>query len=180
MKTLSLLTLCLLVPAAYAQERTATGPLQTEASWAALQNRIDATNGNVAALRIEVEAMKKCNNQKKIHAPQSADADADGCIPVQSHMHWNKVQSLSVAPPLPYGPTTVTIPASVSSIASACSSVGESPVQMDFCKVLGKTCYTAKAGTAAKQNCTGRGSGTGCNGTTTPAQAGNISVWQCM
>lgn len=80
MKTFPLLaTLCLLIPATFAQERTVGGPLQTEASWAALQNRIEATNGNVATLRADVDAMKKCNLMGKIHAPGVEGADANGC-----------------------------------------------------------------------------------------------------
>lgn len=83
MKTLPLLALCLLAPAAYAQERTASGNLATEASWAALQSRIDATNGNLATLRTDIDAMKKCNLQGKIHAPGTEGADQSGCKSVK-------------------------------------------------------------------------------------------------
>jgi len=78
-KTLPILALCLLLPTAYAQERTAAGNLATEASWAALQNRIDATNGNVNLLRADMEAMKRCAAKGKVHAPTASGVDGDGC-----------------------------------------------------------------------------------------------------
>lgn len=81
MKTLPLLAgLCLLLPAAYAQETTASGVLNQEASWQALQNRISATNGNVTVLRTDVNALLKCGKQKKMYAPD--ETGTYGCQPV--------------------------------------------------------------------------------------------------
>lgn len=59
-------SLSLLNPAGNAQERTAAGNLATEASWQALQSRIDATNGNVAVLRTDMNAILKCGKENKV------------------------------------------------------------------------------------------------------------------
>jgi len=173
MKILPLLALlALLIPAAHAQESTATSPLATEASWSALKSLTEQANNNARTAHIRLDQMEKCNNQKKLYAPKAEGADADGCISVQTHMHWNRIQLIGVAASSFYN--KVTVPASISSAHPACGSVGEKPVQMNFCTTLGRTCYTTVAPTSS---CSNIGSGTGCNGTST---SGNISVWQCM
>lgn len=66
--TFAILLICLtgISPVTHAQEATASGALNTQASWSALQNMLTATNGNVSLLRIDVNAMKVCGAQKKI------------------------------------------------------------------------------------------------------------------
>lgn len=170
MKTLPLLALCLLVPATYAQERTASGALTTEASWTALKNLTEQANGNAQNALTLANAIRKCGDQKKLYGPGATGADADGCVSVQTHMHWNKVNSAGWT--VYQSGNQATIKAIIA--YPLCANVGEKPVQMNFCQTLSKTCYTR---TEAKMNCTNRGSGTGCNGNPTP---GNVSLWTCM
>jgi len=56
------------VAGGHAQERTAGGNLQTEASWSALKTLVDRTQGNIDLVRIELNAMQKCNDQKKLYS----------------------------------------------------------------------------------------------------------------
>ena len=79
MKILFLATL-LLVPAAYAQERTATGPLQTEASWAALKNLTEQANTNAQAAHIRLNQIETCAKEQKLYSPSTTGADEHGCI----------------------------------------------------------------------------------------------------
>jgi hypothetical protein len=76
---------------AAAQERTAGGNAQQEASWSALTSLINKTDGDVKVLRIELNAMKDCNSKGMIYAPQTAGADGQGC------------KAVSAKPTLDYG-----------------------------------------------------------------------------
>jgi hypothetical protein len=51
-----------------AQERTAGGSLQTEASWSALKNLIDKVQGDTTINKIDINAIKSCASQGKLYA----------------------------------------------------------------------------------------------------------------
>lgn len=59
MKLLILACLLITLPV-MAQERTAGGALQTQASWGALKSMVDKTNGDVRIIQIDMGEMKKC------------------------------------------------------------------------------------------------------------------------
>ena len=80
MKTLAFLTLCLLATTAQAQERTATGPLTTEASWAALKNLTEQANNNANSAHIRLNQMETCAKEQKLYSPSTTGADEHGCI----------------------------------------------------------------------------------------------------
>ena len=83
--TLALLaTLLTLGVPALAQERTAGGPLQNEASWAALKNLTEQANANAKTAHIRLDQMALCGNKSMFYAPDAEDADTDGCKPGQS------------------------------------------------------------------------------------------------
>jgi hypothetical protein len=63
---ISLLMVLMVASVVQAQERTAGGSLQAEASWGALKSMIERTDGNVATLKIDVNAMKACGALGKI------------------------------------------------------------------------------------------------------------------
>jgi len=171
MKSLSLFViLCVLIPAVHAQESTATGPLENQMSWSALHNLIEQANGNAKNALTLATAIKDCGVQKKIYGPGAEGADANGCVSIQTHMHWNAVKSAMWTV---YKGGNQAMIQSITAFP-LCSNVGEKPVQMNFCQTLNKTCYTR---TESKMNCTNRGSGTGCNGNPTP---GNVTLWTCM
>lgn len=85
MRSLTPLLLCALLSApvsAVAQERTAGGNLQAEASWAALQSMIKKTNGDVQVLRIDVAAQRNCGNKGMVYGPDHESKDENGCVSV--------------------------------------------------------------------------------------------------
>jgi len=75
-----------------AQERTASGNLQQEASWNALKNLVEVADGKASTAQIAATAaldkankMEACFNQNKIYAPTATGADATtGCKPLSS------------------------------------------------------------------------------------------------
>lgn len=90
MKTLPILALCLLVPATYAQERTAAGPLATEASWQALKNLTEQAKNQAQTAHIRLNQMEKCNRKGLLYAAGAEGADSDGCIATQNtSMRWS-------------------------------------------------------------------------------------------
>jgi len=87
LKTFSLFTaLCLLASGGYTQERTANGPLQTEASWAALKNLTEQANNNAKAAHIRLNQMEKCMKEGKLYAPGTEGTDVAGCSPMMSKL----------------------------------------------------------------------------------------------
>lgn len=64
---------------AVAQERTAGGNLQTEATWTALKNATDQANGNAKMALSLAEAIKNCGMKGLVYAPGMAGADSTGC-----------------------------------------------------------------------------------------------------
>lgn len=119
---------CLLVSSpASAQETTAGGTLDTQASWTALQNMLSATNGNVSLLRTDVNAMKTCaatlkmwqpgkgcvdisdpdvakiiacGKQGKVYGSGTAGADGNGCVTMADNsLRWSEgVRQMKAAP----------------------------------------------------------------------------------
>ena len=87
MKSFLILAALNLLPLSiHAQERTTAGPLDTQASWAALKNLVEGANMNAKVATILAEAIKHCGMQDKLYGPQTAGADTDGCklIPAPS------------------------------------------------------------------------------------------------
>jgi len=84
MKTLPILTLCLLVPAAYAQERTAAGALETQASWAALKSLTEQANTNAKSAHIRLDQIELCGKKGMLYAPGGEDSDKQGCKPLSA------------------------------------------------------------------------------------------------
>ena len=83
MKSLSILTFCLLVPVVYAQERTAAGNLATEASWSALKSLADQANNNAKSAHIRLNKTEECAEKGMLYAPHAEDAE-QGCKPLSS------------------------------------------------------------------------------------------------
>lgn len=82
MKILFLILTCLAaVGMTVAQERAVGGSLQTESSWAALQNMIGKTNGDVAVIKTDLSAMKACAADRKIWDP------AKGCVNLDTSLY---------------------------------------------------------------------------------------------
>lgn len=76
-----LLTLLLLPVSLHAQERTAGGSLSNEASWAALKSKIERTDGNLAVVKTDVDAMKSCAASGKIWKPGTGCVEATIAAP---------------------------------------------------------------------------------------------------
>ncbi len=81
MKTLLpfLVTICLLTPTLHAQERTASGPLQTEASWNALKSLTDNANNNAKSAHIRLNQIDLCAKKGMFYAPGTGNTDENGC-----------------------------------------------------------------------------------------------------
>lgn len=93
-----LLTLCLLVATAHAQERTATGPLTTEASWAALKNLTEQANSNANSAHIRLNQIEMCAKEQKLYSPSTAGADEHGCIAAYSAGNYMLGTKMSLSP----------------------------------------------------------------------------------
>jgi len=98
MKTFLILTFCLLVSAVQAQERTATGPLQTEASWAALKSLSEQANTTAKTAHIRLNQMDVCAKEGKLYSPSIAGADEHGCIAAYSNGNYMLGTQLSLSP----------------------------------------------------------------------------------
>ncbi len=99
MKTLFLLlTFCLLMSAAHAQERTAAGALETQMTWSALKTMVDGTNDKIIATNSRLDQMETCARNGKLYSPSTGGADADGCVNMQStEMKACKLEARSVS-----------------------------------------------------------------------------------
>lgn len=80
MKTHLTLALCLLATTVQAQERTASGALTTEASWAALKNLTEQANSNAKSAHIRLDQIEMCAKDQKLYSPSTTGADQRGCI----------------------------------------------------------------------------------------------------
>lgn len=90
MKSLVILALCLLVPAVYAQERTASGNLATEASWQALKSLSEQAKNQAQTAHIRLNQMEKCNRKGLLYAAGVQGSDSDGCVATQkTSMRWS-------------------------------------------------------------------------------------------
>ncbi len=107
MKTLYILAaVCALVPAVWAQERTAGGALGNQMTWTALKDISDQANGNAKAAKLLAEAIKTCGIKGMLYAPGTAGVDAQGCKvaaapAVPKNCEWYS---------LPHGSRTLTCP----------------------------------------------------------------------
>ncbi len=87
---LLLATLCLLIPAAHAQERTAAGPLESQMTWSTLKTLVDDANTKSTAAHTRIDQLEKCNKKGLLYAPGTADVDADGCKSMQDNsLRWS-------------------------------------------------------------------------------------------
>ncbi len=65
---------------ATAQERTAAGALDTQMTWTALKNLVDATSVKVDAVNARVDQGVVCGKKQMYYAPGANGADNDGCL----------------------------------------------------------------------------------------------------
>ena len=82
--SLALVVGCATLFAPHAQESTAGGTLQTEASWSALKSLIDSANNRISLLDVDIGAAKNCAKQTKIWDP------ARGCVNIDT-TYYDKV-----------------------------------------------------------------------------------------
>jgi hypothetical protein len=87
----ALLGLTFVATASFAQERTAGGSLQAEASWTALQTLIGKVQGDVAINKIDIEAIKNCARLGKVWNPDKGCSDSDLLEKVLDCGEQNKV-----------------------------------------------------------------------------------------
>ncbi|NTB05788.1 hypothetical protein [Agrobacterium tumefaciens] len=71
--------ICLSSLSAHAQERTAGGTLQTQASWNALQSLYEQANGTAKNAHFRLNQAEKCADKGMLYAPNSSNKDGDGC-----------------------------------------------------------------------------------------------------
>jgi hypothetical protein len=76
---LALLTL-ILVPASWAQERTASGAIETQMSWTALSAKTDAAKLAAEAVNIRVNQVAICGRKGLLYGPGDPTRDGDGCV----------------------------------------------------------------------------------------------------
>lgn len=62
-----------------AQERTASGNLQNEASWASLKSLVEAASYKAQGASALATAIKDCGVKGMVYAPGTAGIDAQGC-----------------------------------------------------------------------------------------------------
>lgn len=102
MKPLPILAgLCLLLPAAHAQEITAGGALAQEASWSALKQLVDVAHGTAKTAQITASSaldkatkIEACGKERKVYTPDvtAKGADANGCISTTPLINMAKCQ----------------------------------------------------------------------------------------
>jgi hypothetical protein len=78
-----------IAPLLSAQERSAGGSQQYQASWSSLKTMIDQTNGTLSAMQIDVSDLKgkmtdvtACGNNMKLYAPQLSPNTTHKCVDV--------------------------------------------------------------------------------------------------
>ncbi len=81
MKYMPVLTLCLMLPATHAQERTAAGALDTQMTWSSLKTLVDSANTNIKAVHMRLDKAEECAGKGMLYAPDAQDAE-QGCKPV--------------------------------------------------------------------------------------------------
>ena len=174
----------------FAQERTAGGSLAAEASWAALQSRINKTDGDVAVIRTDINAMKACAAEKKLWLPgtgcvgpdmslydkmvecgdtgQVYDKSANACVSTGA-LRWRYLQELTPSNyyfskffPSYYGAPLPT----VSGYGSSCSS---DALNMGACTSAGQRCYSTRNANMVNHR----------EGTTNTQGVGFIEIFQC-
>ena len=165
-----------------AQERAVGGSLQTEASWSALKSMVERTDGNVAVLKIDVDAMKACGAQKKIWTgTQCVNADmvdniitcgdqgkvydksANECVATAPN-RWTFLQLGD--PRLYLGAYPKNPPR-----GSPCTN---SALNLGTCSSVGSTCYTTRF---ASRECTG---GDGNSGACNARYDGYAEIFKCI
>lgn len=77
---LLILMLAGMFPAAHAQERSATGQLDTQVTWSAISSHIASTSGKADAVNVRIDQMGVCAKKGMIYAPGASAADGQGCI----------------------------------------------------------------------------------------------------
>ena len=87
MTRFALLTICCtMVPVmgmqtAAAQENGASnGAVDTEITWAGLQNSVQNVNLRLTGLTALIKQITLCNNQRKFYAPTVGGRDSNGCV----------------------------------------------------------------------------------------------------
>ena len=80
------LTAVLAMPVTFgqAQEFSSRGNLSAEVNWTSLNNLIGRNKGEIDVLRTDLDAMKGCSAKGMLHAPESPNKDANGCVGIIS------------------------------------------------------------------------------------------------
>jgi len=78
MKLLILALLCL-AGSAFAQERSASGALDTELTWSALSSQLSTAKGQLAGANVRIDQVIVCGKKSMLYAP-GAGADSQGCV----------------------------------------------------------------------------------------------------
>lgn len=127
----------------YAQERTAGGTLQNQASWSALQNLTEQANGNAKNAHIRLNKTEACAQRGMLYAPGRS---GDGCIEahkpddagVNFTVIWDRLNGLS------NGLNNLT--ANVNSINSCAASGGVFNKLTNSCSSSGARWYLVSEG----------------------------------
>jgi len=132
-----------------AQERTAGGSLNQEASWNALRNLIEQATGDVKMVRADLNAIKACALKGMLHSPGVAGADEAGCMtPISTSMLWTYKESSTKTDTNQFTytyPKGLPLPTNPYAIATHKTWGGEcaSPYgNSGKCSVPGQRCYT--------------------------------------
>ncbi|BAV53020.1 Uncharacterized protein MLTONO_p0550 (plasmid) [Mesorhizobium loti] len=70
----------LLTPPAIAQERAATGPMDTQMTWSALSDQISSLKTQVTGTNARMDQLVLCGKKGLLYAPGQAGADGQGCL----------------------------------------------------------------------------------------------------
>lgn len=78
MKLLILGLLCL-AGSAFAQERSATGSMETQMTWSALSDQVNIAKTQLAGANVRINQVVVCGRKSMLYAP-GAGADSQGCV----------------------------------------------------------------------------------------------------
>ncbi|TKW60640.1 MAG: hypothetical protein DI628_07000 [Blastochloris viridis] len=95
--------LCCTSISLHAQERTAGGNLQNEASWNALKGIADSANNNAKSAHIRLNQVEACGKLGMFYAPGAAGSDGQGCkAPAMGNQgsRWSRDSGYAWAGPL--------------------------------------------------------------------------------
>ncbi|PZP39139.1 MAG: hypothetical protein DI585_05055 [Pseudomonas fluorescens] len=77
---------------AHAQERAASGSVDTQMTWTALKTAVGAVEGKADAVNARVDQIVVCGRKGMVYAPGDGAADAQGCksaVSGNQSAHWD-------------------------------------------------------------------------------------------